>query len=88
MKQEQKQLLVFGYGLPVILFFLGLRHWHKHGTDVLGGVLLVMGICVLIISLSNQVLLKILFQYWMKGAQAIGGVVTVIILSVIFFKFI
>ncbi len=85
MEQEQKQLLVFGYGLPAILAVLGLRDWHKHGFDATAGVLLAAAVAVLLIAVLSKPLLKVLFTYWMKAMHVIGGTITAVILTVLFF---
>ena len=85
MNQHKKQIRVFGYGLPLILLILGARHWHQHGLDAIVGVFLVLAVIVLGITLFNRPWLKIIFRYWMKAAQAIGGAVTMIILTVLFY---
>ncbi len=85
MEQGQKQLLVFGYGLPVILAVLGLRHWHQHGFDAMADALLVVAAAVLLTTAFSKPLLKVLFKYWMKAAYFIGGIITAVILTVLFF---
>jgi len=74
--QQQKQLKVFGYGLPVILVVLGLRHALKHSWDCLSFVLFLLAFVVLGIALGNKPLLAKIFKYWMKIAHLIGLIVT------------
>lgn len=84
-KQRQKQLKVFGYGLPLILVFLGARHGLKHGWDLLSFVLIGVALCVLAIALWNKPVLEKIFIYWMKVAKIIGSVVTFVILLVVYY---
>ena len=82
--QQQKQLRVFGYGLPLILIFLGLRHGFKHGWDTLSFCLFLMAIFILGVTIWNKPLLTKIFRLWMKGAHLIGMVMTGIILIVLY----
>ncbi len=84
-KQEEKQLLVFGYGLPLIGLFLAWRQYAKHGITGWAAGFLIAAAIVLAITLFAQPWLKILFKYWMRVAQAIGLVVTTLILTTFFF---
>lgn len=83
--QQQKQLKVFGYGLPLILTVLGIRHGFKHGWDTLSYVLLALAAIVLGITLFNKPLLVKIFKLWMKGAHAIGLVITTAILVILYY---
>ena len=85
MEQQQKKLLVFGFGLPVVLLVLGAGHWHQHGFDATAAALLAVAGFVLLITLFNRPMLQVLFKYWMKAAGLIGVIVTTVILSVLFF---
>jgi len=83
-KNEAKQLLVFGYGLPVISLILAWRQYAKHGLTVwVDGFVIAAGI-VLLITLFLPSVLKFIFKYWMKAAGLIGTLVTVLILTVFF----
>ena len=84
-KQQQKQLKVFGFGLPFILALLGLRHGFKHAWDMLSFILLAIAGIVLAIALWNKPLLVKIFKVWMKGARTIGFVVTGAILIVLYY---
>lgn len=85
MEQGQKQLLTFGYGLPVILAVLGLGHWHKHGFDTMAAALLAVATAALLTTIYSKPLLQVLFKYWMKAAHMIGGIIIAVILTVLFF---
>ena len=84
-QQQQKQLKVFGYGLPLILAALGLRHGFKHGWDPLSWVLISLAVLVLVITIFNRPLLVKIFKAWMKIAHFIGTVVTGGILIFLFY---
>ncbi|MBF0489109.1 MAG: hypothetical protein HQL15_00640 [Candidatus Omnitrophica bacterium] len=79
-QQQQKQLKVFGYGMPLILAFLGARHGFKHQWDVLSFILFMVAIILLGITLGNRSLLEVVFKHWMKMVHAIGALVTGILL--------
>ena len=85
MEQQQKQLLVFGYGLPVIFGGLGLRHWRQHGFDAIAAALWAAAAIMLAITLFNPAALKIVLKHWMKAMHAIGTVITAVVLTVLFF---
>lgn len=86
MEQKEKQLLVFGYGLPMVLLALGAGHWRKHGFDLVVALLLGAAGIVLWIVLFDRPALKILFKYWMCGARWIGGFITAVVLIILFFS--
>ena len=85
MDQQRKNLLVFGYGLALIFAFIGFRIWKAHGWGgshaALG--ILIVGLIV-VTALKTDALLYI-YKPWMKVAGAIGHVMTIVILSVIFY---
>ena len=85
MEQQQKQLLVFGFGLPVVFLVLGAGHWHKHGFDATAAALLAIAGFVLLITLFNRPMLQVLFKYWMKAAGLIGHCVTTLLLAVLYY---
>ncbi len=84
-KQQQKQLTVFGYGLPLILVFLGARHGFKHSWDMLSFVLFTIALLVFGIALFAKPFLVKIFKCWMKVAHFIGMVVTGVMLTVLYF---
>ncbi|MBN1870925.1 MAG: hypothetical protein JW847_10155 [Candidatus Omnitrophica bacterium] len=82
---EKKQLLVFGYGLPVICTLLVWRQCVKHGGLTLWAVIFAAaGLFVLILAILRSSWLKVVLSWWMKAARLIGSVLTVIILTVIY----
>lgn len=85
MTQRDKQIKVFGYGLPLILVVLGLRHGFKHQWDVWVGVFFALAVIFLVITLSNKALLIKIFDGWMKVMGVIGSLVTGIILISVYY---
>ena len=85
MNKEQKNLLVFGYGLVVISLFLSWRIYVKHGWTFLIWFLVGASLISLWMTLFRQDLLKAFYKRWMKVAHIIGGIMTAVILSVIFY---
>lgn len=82
---EKKQLRVFGYGLAVILAFIGYRVWAKHGWIPAHAFLgLASAVLVLLTSLRLAAL-KPFYIQWMKVAHGIGIIITGIILAVFFY---
>ena len=84
-KQEDKQLKVFSYGLPLICFLLSWRQYAKHGLTMWVEGFIVVGIIVLMMALFAKTGIKVLFKYWMKVTGLIGKLVTTCILTVFFF---
>ena len=82
--QQQKQLKVFGFGLPLILVVLGIRHGLKHSWDILSFCLFLTAVVVLGIALGNRPLLVKIFKIWMKVAHTIGIYVTGTILVILY----
>ena len=85
MNKETKNLLVFGYGLPLILTVVGLLNARKHGVSWFNETLFVLAVIVLLITIFNQAWLKVIYTKWMKVAHAIGQVVTTLILVIFFY---
>jgi hypothetical protein len=85
MNKERKNLLVFGYGLALILTFFAVRLWLKYGCSPLKVALLVSAATILAVTLINVQWLKPVYTRWMIVGQHIGHVVSLIILSVIFY---
>lgn len=84
-RTQQKQLTVFGYGLPLILVFLGMLRAFKHGWGIFSLIFFVTAGVVLILALLFRPWLAVIFKYWMIVAHGIGQVVTVIVLTFIFY---
>ena len=85
MDKEKKNLLVFGYGLAAILLFICWRIWQKHSWLPINNFLLVASLGMFLITRFNQSFLKKIYTKWMMVAHFIGGIVTRIILSLLFY---
>ena len=85
MKIQTKQLKVFGYGLAVIMAFFAWRFWAQEKNlswvPILGAASLLFA-CVTTFRLEALIPF---YTRWMKVAQFIGSIVTVLILSIIFY---
>ena len=85
MDQEKKNLKVFGYGLAIILSLILFKLWR---TNTLGGLqaLLVLAIATLVFLATFWYnLLLSFYRPWMKAAHFIGNIVTVLLLSFVFY---
>ena len=85
MNKEKKDLLFFGYGLAVISLFLCWRISVKHGWSIVCWAFVASCMLSLWMTLFRQDMLKAFYKQWMKAAHFIGGVVTAVILSFIFY---
>ncbi|NTV30314.1 MAG: hypothetical protein HGA80_09560 [Candidatus Omnitrophica bacterium] len=85
MDKKQRDLLVFGYGLGLISAFFGIGGWLKHGMNPASLVLLVCCVVFVTVTATNWQALLPGYTGWMKVAHLIGGVVTTVILSAVFF---
>ncbi|MCB9747381.1 MAG: hypothetical protein H6755_03135 [Candidatus Omnitrophica bacterium] len=79
-------LLVFGYGLPVILLCVGTLHCIKHGeSGVFTKIAYALAGIVFLISLFNRQGLEFIYKYWMKVAHFIGDTITAILMMIMFY---
>lgn len=85
MNKERKNLLVFGYGLAIILAFIGWRNSAHHGMGILPIILWSFAGLFTVVSLVNVELLKPFYKKWMIGAHFIGNIISAIILSFMFY---
>ena len=85
MNKERKNLLVFGYGLALILIFFGVRLWIKRGADPFNVSLLILAFVFAAVTAIRVERLKPFYKVWMAVAHRIGEVVSSIILIVIFY---
>jgi hypothetical protein len=86
MKNEKKNLLVFGYGLAAIICFFIWRHSAKHGdVGPISIGFLVLAALIAIVTAINHRILKPFYDKWMIGAHFIGSVITTIILCLLFY---
>ena len=85
MDKSQKDLLVFGYGLGVIAAVFAVGGALKHGFGPAQVVLAVCAVVFVSVTALQWEALKPGYAGWMKVAHAIGGVITTVILSMVFF---
>ena len=85
MEKEQKNLLVYGYGMTVILTVISLLQIFRHQRIVLGLALDVLAVFFLVITVLGRPLLKTIYTYWMKAAHVIGGIVNAVVLIIIYY---
>ena len=85
MDKQQRDLLVFGYGLGIIAAIFGIGGLIKHGIQWPSVVLLICCIMFISVTALNWQALKPGYTGWMKVAHLIGGVITTVILAVVFF---
>lgn len=84
-KKERKNLLVFGYGLAVILSFVGIRLGFKFAWSFWPYFLMGLAIFFVCLTKYRLDLLKLFYTQWMKVAHLIGDLITGVILSLLFF---
>ena len=84
-RQQEKQLKVFGYGMPLILAILGARHGFKHSWDTLSYSLFFVAVIFLTMTLFSRPLLVKAFKLWMKIAHTIGLVITGVVLILLYY---
>jgi len=85
MTKEKKNLLVFGYGLAVIITVFVLRHGMKGEFTVFSWMWLALAAGLAVITAIDHRLIKPFYTKWMVVAHFIGTIVTTVILSVLFF---
>lgn len=85
MDKEKKNLLVFGYGLALILSVVFVNLWRNHGLQWTHAVLLPGIVTLIFLTAFRRDLLKRFYVRWMQVAHAIGTVITGVILSLVFY---
>ena len=83
--REEKKLVVFGYGLVVILLLLSLRLWFKHGMMVVHWVFIPVAITFFWLTKWQRDKLKPIYTYWMRAAHFLGTVMTMVVLFIVYF---
>ncbi len=83
--KEMRNLKVFGYGLFLILGFIGSRLWIKHGAGFVPFALITMSGFFLLLTVFSLDHVKLVYDRWMKVAHFIGAVVTGFILGAVFY---
>ena len=85
MQKEQKNVLVYGYGMAVILTVISLFQIFRHQRLVIGLALDILAIFFIVITALALPLLKTIYTYWMKAAHVIGGIVNAIVLIIVYY---
>ena len=85
MDKERKNLLVFGYGWAIILTFIAVRLWIKHGLSAAKIILLMIALLFLLVSVWRIQWLKPVYKIWMAVGHKASFVFSTIILSVLFY---
>ena len=85
MKNEKKQLIVFGYGLAIILGLIAFHIWRHHSWQLAHVILFPCIIALILVMAMQYTLLEPLYKQWMRVAHLIGSVITAILLSVLFY---
>lgn len=85
MTKEKKDLLVFGYGLTLILSFFGWHNVVKHDWTAINMGLFVLAGIILCVTIFNRKILKKIYDRWMFVAHRIGTVITIIILCLVYY---
>ncbi len=85
MDKQKKNLLVFGYGLALILLFFAVKIYKTHEMQTIVAVLLVSSFVLFLLTLIKVELLLPFYKKWMIVAYFIGTIVTGVILSTLFY---
>lgn len=86
MDKEKKNLLVFGYGLALIIGFFLWRHAAKTGHfGVVSLIFLSIAVVMAVVTALDYRLIKPVYKKWMVVAHLVGKCVTGLILSIIFY---
>ena len=85
MDKTKKNLLVFGYGLGVILTFFSTRLWIKYGPNGKSYVFVCLALIFVLITIFRLDVLKVIYNRWMKVAGFIGHHVSLVLLIIIFY---
>ena len=83
--KDARNLLVFGYGLFLILAFFSWHTAHKHGVSWIVGLLGGLSVFMFVVTLVNKILLKMIYKKWMRGAHFIGSCISGLVLSLMFY---
>jgi hypothetical protein len=85
MDKKKKDLLVFGYGLGLIAVAFAIGGTLKHGFGLAQGVLVACAVVFISVTAFRWEALKPGYTGWMKVAHLIGGVISTLVLSVVYF---
>lgn len=82
---SQKNLNVFGWGLVLILAFFGARSWIEHGFGWFPAICIALISFFAVLTALRLPLLRTIYDYWMKAAGVISTILTIIILSLLYY---
>jgi len=85
MDQEKKQLVIFGYGLAVILSLISVHLWRHHGWHSAHVILFPCVITLILLTAGRYSILRPFYRQWMRGAHFIGSIITGVVLSLLFY---
>lgn len=85
MRVETKQLKVFGYGLAVILIFFAWRFWAKQVNLIWVPIFSIAALLLILVTKFQLAVLIPLYSRWMRAAHFIGNIVTVAVLSILYY---
>lgn len=80
----KKDLLVFGYGLAVIISFIAFKSWRAQNIPIASG-LVVLAVIFLAVTILKCERLKGFYLRWMTVARFIGRPINIIIFIVIYY---
>ena len=83
--KKKTQPTVLNYLLPLIMIALGLRHYFKHGLDLVAIIPVVLGLFALYMVLFNHFLLQRIEAFIIKIWKPIGQFITIILLTITFY---
>jgi hypothetical protein len=82
---SRKNLLVFGYGLALVLSLAALRVGVKHGWGLAPGTLLGLALVFAGLSLRDPFLLTKFYENWMQAAHILGTIISTVVLTLLFY---
>ncbi len=85
MRNEKRDLMVFGYGLAAIITFFLWRYESFSGLSILGWMFWTLAACLIVTTAFEYWRLKPLYDKWMKVAFFLGMIVTTVILTILFY---
>jgi len=85
-KNERRNLCTFGYGLAVIIIYFYWRHTlYYPEISSLDTSFLIVALLFVIVTFFDYTLLRPIYKKWMIMTRFIGGIVTFLLLSMIFY---
>jgi MFS superfamily sulfate permease-like transporter len=85
MNLSRKNLLVFGYGLALILAVAAGRAGVKHGWGWGPAALLALALVFAGITLRDPCRLEKFYENWMKAAHVLGTIISTVVLTLLFY---